>query len=110
LIFLLVLEELPEVYGEADVGVALRDAVLSVVVGATAFVTVLVAGRDAANPTAVARYYAENAVPEGGGTNVVNVILVDFRGFDTLGESLVIAIAAISVLVLLTMRNRGEVG
>ena len=33
------------------------------------------------------------ALPEGGGTNVVNVILVDFRGFDTLGEITVLGIA-----------------
>jgi multicomponent K+:H+ antiporter subunit A len=40
-------------------------------------------------------------VPGGGGTNVVNVILVDFRGFDTLGEITVLAIAAIGIYVLL---------
>jgi multicomponent K+:H+ antiporter subunit A len=40
-------------------------------------------------------------VPGGGGTNVVNVILVDFRGFDTLGEITVLAIAAIGIYALL---------
>ena len=30
--------------------------------------------------------YESTAMPEGGGSNVVNVMLVDFRGFDTLGE------------------------
>jgi multicomponent Na+:H+ antiporter subunit A len=44
----------------------------------------------------------------GGGSNVVNVILVDFRGFDTLGEISVVAMAAISVLTLIAMRERGE--
>ena len=34
----------------------------------------------------LARQFLERAYTEGGGTNVVNVILVDFRGFDTLGE------------------------
>jgi multicomponent K+:H+ antiporter subunit A len=49
----------------------------------------------------IAWYYLENAKPEGGGYNVVNVILVDFRGFDTLGEITVLGIAAVGILALL---------
>ncbi|WP_121741210.1 hydrogen gas-evolving membrane-bound hydrogenase subunit E [Natronorubrum halophilum] len=107
-IFLLVIEEIPEYY-EVGLGRVARDAVLSVAVGATAFVTVLVT-TDArpAGSTSIARYYAEQAVPEGGGTNIVNVILVDFRGFDTLGELAVVALAAISILTLIVMRNGGD--
>ena len=41
------------------------------------------------------------SLPEGGGTNVVNVILVDFRGFDTLGEITVFGIAGLVVHALL---------
>ncbi|NHN47209.1 DUF4040 domain-containing protein [Halostella sp. JP-L12] len=109
LIFLLVIEQLPAFYGDTPRRVLARDAAVSLFVGATVFLTVLLAGREAtAEPTAVARYYATEAVPQGGGTNVVNVILVDFRGFDTLGEIVVISVAAISVIVLITMRNRGE--
>ncbi|MFC4543341.1 hydrogen gas-evolving membrane-bound hydrogenase subunit E [Halosolutus amylolyticus] len=106
-IFLLVIEEIPEYY-EVDLGRVARDAVLSVAVGATVFVTVLLT-TDASpeGSTDVARYYAENAVPEGGGTNIVNVILVDFRGFDTLGELVVVALAAISILTLIVMRSGG---
>lgn len=43
----------------------------------------------------ISGYFVENSVPGGGGTNVVNVILVDFRGFDTLGEIAVLALAAL---------------
>jgi len=46
-------------------------------------------------------YFLEQSVPGGGGTNVVNVILVDFRGFDTLGEITVLAIAALGIHALL---------
>jgi len=46
-------------------------------------------------------YFVEKSIPEGGGSNMVNVILVDFRGFDTLGEIAVLAIAAIGVAALL---------
>ena len=49
----------------------------------------------------IAGYFLANSVPGGGGTNVVNVILVDFRGFDTLGEITVLAIAAIGIYALL---------
>ena len=37
-------------------------------------------------PDSISRFFVENAYPQGGGTNIVNVILVDFRGFDTFGE------------------------
>ena len=46
-------------------------------------------------------YFLENAYAEGGGTNVVNVILVDFRGFDTFGEITVLGIVALTVYALL---------
>jgi multicomponent K+:H+ antiporter subunit A len=46
-------------------------------------------------------YFLEQSVPKGGGTNAVNVILVDFRGYDTLGEITVLGIAAVGVLALL---------
>ncbi len=52
-------------------------------------------------PESIARFFLERAYPEGGGTNVVNVILVDFRGFDTLGEITVLAAVALTVYALL---------
>ncbi|WP_337183568.1 monovalent cation/H+ antiporter subunit A [Shinella sp.] len=52
-------------------------------------------------PDAIASYFLEKAYTEGGGRNVVNVILVDFRGFDTMGEIAVLAIVALTVFALL---------
>jgi multicomponent K+:H+ antiporter subunit A len=49
----------------------------------------------------IAGYYLDQALPGGGGTNVVNVILVDFRGFDTLGEITVLALAGLGIVALL---------
>lgn len=49
----------------------------------------------------IGAYFIDRAYPEGGGTNVVNVILVDFRGFDTLGEITVLSIVALTVYSLL---------
>ncbi|MDW8322932.1 MAG: monovalent cation/H+ antiporter subunit A [Burkholderiales bacterium] len=51
--------------------------------------------------TTIAGYYLDKSLPEGGGRNVVNVILVDFRGFDTLGEITVLAIAALGIYAML---------
>ena len=50
----------------------------------------------------ISDYFIANSVPQGGGTNVVNVILVDFRGFDTYGEITVIGIAALGVAAMLS--------
>ncbi|MFQ3596551.1 MAG: hydrogen gas-evolving membrane-bound hydrogenase subunit E, partial [Sphingomonadaceae bacterium] len=49
----------------------------------------------------ISGYHIANAKPLGGGTNVVNVILVDFRGLDTLGEIAVLAMAALGVHAML---------
>lgn len=49
----------------------------------------------------IAGFFVENSVSGGGGYNVVNVILVDFRGFDTLGEISVLAIAGVGIYAML---------
>lgn len=57
----------------------------------------------------ISTYYLDHSVPGGGGTNVVNVILVDFRGFDTFGEIIVLGIAALTIFALLDGALRGHV-
>jgi multicomponent K+:H+ antiporter subunit A len=52
-------------------------------------------------PLSIAPFFLEQALPGGGGANVVNVMLVDFRAFDTLGEITVLGIVGISVFALL---------
>jgi multicomponent K+:H+ antiporter subunit A len=54
-----------------------------------------------AAPASISRFFVENAYTKGGGTNVVNVILVDFRAFDTLGEITVLGVVALTVFALL---------
>ncbi|WP_242603904.1 hydrogen gas-evolving membrane-bound hydrogenase subunit E [Legionella impletisoli] len=53
----------------------------------------------------VGRYYIEHSLPLGNGLNVVNVVLVDFRALDTLGESVVLLIAAFGIKILLNRRS-----
>ncbi len=49
----------------------------------------------------ISQYFLQESVPLGHGANVVNVILVDFRGFDTLGEITVLALSALGGYALL---------
>ena len=52
-------------------------------------------------PQGIGDFFLLNALSGGGGSNVVNVLLVDFRGFDTMGEITVLAIVALTVYALL---------
>jgi multicomponent K+:H+ antiporter subunit A len=76
-----------------------RDAAIALAVGlGTAALVWLVLDRPFES---VAPFYLSHTLAEGGGANAVNVIIVDFRGFDTLGEITVMAIAALTVHALL---------
>ena len=76
-----------------------RDLLLSVAVGAgAAALTWAVLTRPFQS---IAIYFLVHSLPDGGGRNVVNVILVDFRGYDTLGEITVLALAGLGIYALL---------
>ena len=78
----------------------LRDMALALVAGiGMAVLAHALMTRDF--PQSISPFFLERAVPEGGGTNVVNVMLVDFRGFDTLGEITVLGVVALTVYALL---------
>ncbi|HQX78756.1 MAG TPA: monovalent cation/H+ antiporter subunit A [Steroidobacteraceae bacterium] len=77
-----------------------RDFLLALVVGGS-LAALSFAMLTRAPVNGIAHFFIGRALPEGGGRNVVNVILVDFRGFDTLGEITVVAIVALSVYALL---------
>lgn len=104
IIFVLVLDKLPSFYGEIKKSQKFLDVTLSMIVGITVTATVLVS--TAASPDKIAHYFVDHAVSDGGGSNIVNVILVDFRGFDTLGEITVVSMAALAVVTLIAMRGQ----
>ncbi|MEN9746488.1 MAG: hypothetical protein RL729_960, partial [Actinomycetota bacterium] len=66
----------------------------------------VLAVRGARNAPSASEEYFARSVDEAGGRNVVNVILVDFRGFDTMGEITVLAIAALGVANLVRAAER----
>lgn len=100
LLMLLVLNFIPEKSPiESSSLRRLRDFCIALVSGGlVAVLTYAVLTRPFSS---IADYYLDNSVSGGGGTNVVNVILVDFRGFDTLGEISVLAITAMAIVALL---------
>jgi multicomponent K+:H+ antiporter subunit A len=78
----------------------LRDLAIAAAAGTGLAAAAYAAMTRGANGT-ISGFFVTRAYPEGGGTNVVNVILVDFRGFDTLGEITVLAAVAVAVYSLL---------
>ena len=78
-----------------------RDFIIAVVAGAGLATLAYAAMTRPPLPDSIARHFLERAYTEGGGANVVNVILVDFRGFDTLGEITVLSVVALTVFALL---------
>ncbi|MDP2238857.1 MAG: monovalent cation/H+ antiporter subunit A [Burkholderiales bacterium] len=76
-----------------------RDAVLALAAGAG--VAALAWAVLTRPHETISWFYLGESVPAGGGSNVVNVILVDFRGFDTFGEIIVLGIAAVGVFALM---------
>ncbi len=61
------------------------------------------------NFNSLSSYYLAESKPQGGGSNVVNVILVDFRGFDTFFEIMVLGLAALSIYAMLDVALKGPV-
>jgi multicomponent K+:H+ antiporter subunit A len=89
----------PETPAESSQSRRWRDGTLAVLAGGgAAALAWAVLTRPASS---FADWFLANSVTGGGGTNVVNVILVDFRGFDTFGEITVLAIAALGIFALL---------
>jgi multicomponent Na+:H+ antiporter subunit A len=86
-----------------------RDAVISIAAGATITILVLLV-LNMPSESKISSFFLENSYVEAHGRNIVNVILVDFRGIDTMGEITVLALAAIGVFTLLKFRtNRKKV-
>ncbi|WP_353167220.1 monovalent cation/H+ antiporter subunit A [Acinetobacter sp.] len=83
-----------------------RDAVIAIGGGiGIGWIAWLIMTRD---HHSISWFFVQQSLPLGGGSNIVNVILVDFRGFDTFGEIAVLGIAAIGALCMMDgMRTHG---
>lgn len=103
IVFVLALYHLPRFGSLSTAWTHVRDASVALVAGSLITVMVLTASGVQLHPK-ISTYFIDNSVPLAHGHNIVNVILVDFRGLDTLGEITVLAIAAIGVYALLKLR------
>ncbi len=106
MLLLLALYFLPkDTPAESSTGKRLRDAVIAIAGGgAVAALAMAFLTRDV---DSISAYHLANSYKGGGGTNVVNVILVDFRGYDTYGEIIVLGIAGLTIFALMDALLRG---
>lgn len=106
ILFLLVFQYLPslsrstEPPGKKAVNLAISAAVGILM----AVLTITALGTRLYEP--ISAFYVENSLKLGGGRNIVNVILVDFRGLDTMGEITVLGVAAMSVFALVKLKGK----
>jgi len=100
LLLLLALHYMPKTSPvESSVARRLRDAVIAVAAGAG--VSALAYTFLLRDTETISQYHLDNSYSGGGGSNVVNVILVDFRGYDTYGEIIVLGIAGLVIYAIL---------
>ena len=109
MLLLLALHYLPKTSPrESSTALRLRDGAIALCagggVGALAYTFML---RDV---DTISDYHLANSYEGGGGTNVVNVILVDFRGYDTYGEIIVLGIAGLVIYALMRALLDGPAG
>ena len=101
ILLLLALDFLPRHTPREGPGpIHLRDGAIALALGAGAAWLTWAIQTSGFAFDSIAAYHLENAKTLGGGYNVVNVILVDFRGFDTYGEIIVLCIAALVIYAM----------
>jgi multicomponent Na+:H+ antiporter subunit A len=103
-LFVLVFRSLPKFKRLSSPAARLRDATVALVFGAL-MTTLVLESTAAIGSRPASDYFAAASLPEAKGRNVVNTILVDFRALDTLGEIVVVCLAAFGVYALLHLRH-----
>ncbi|GIQ70151.1 Na(+)/H(+) antiporter subunit A [Xylanibacillus composti] len=107
-LFLLCFYHLPKLRRDMN-RVRFQSVNFLIAIGVGAIITILTLAVQGVRPfDSISDYFIANAHDEAGGDNVVNVILVDFRGFDTMLEILVLGIAAIGIYALIKLRLGGD--
>lgn len=106
-LFALVMFKLPSYLSYKNLKIQVRDAVIAASFGILVSLITLQALVAPAEKE-ISKYYAENTYTLAKGKNAVNVILVDFRGFDTMVETIVLSIAAIGVYSMLKLNIKSS--
>lgn len=108
ILFVLVLQKLPHFIRRSSRATQVRDLAIAGSGGLLMTVLVLLASHVQLDPGYASTFYRHESVAAGHGRNVVNVILVDFRVLDTLGEITVLAVAAIGVVAMTRSNTRSR--
>lgn len=103
--FMAILQRLPRFAVLSSRRTKFRDFFIALGFGGVMTVLALKAVNVNLNPS-ISDFYLENSYTKAFGENVVNVILVDFRALDTVGELTVLTIAAVGVFLLLSSKSR----
>lgn len=104
LIFTIVLHRLPKHLSFPKEHKRITSLCIAVAFGIT--ITFILASLQGYEPhSAMKQFYITKTGPEGKGENVVNVMLVDFRAFDTFGEMVVLCMTALGVMTLIKMKS-----
>ena len=107
IMFLLVFAKIPQRFKEVVLKrTMMRDVLISGTVTVVIAVILLNATNGIMSPfESLSHYFIENSIKLAGGHNIVNVVIVDFRGYDTLGEISVLSLAALGVYNLIKSRK-----
>lgn len=104
IIFVLIIYKLPKFKDFSSLTERLKDIILSSLIGLGFTIIVLLVYNYDLNGE-FKKYFSENSYQVAKGLNIVNVILVDFRALDTMGEIVVLTIASIGIYALLKYKN-----
>lgn len=109
ILFVLCIRLLPPYLPGSGGSRRVRDGVIATAAGTLMTLLMLIV-LDAGGGSRLADFFAEQTWPAAHGRNIVNVILVDFRAMDTMGEIVVLTLAGVGVYALLRLRGRGGEG
>nr|BBJ04825.1 Na(+)/H(+) antiporter subunit A [Marinobacter nauticus] len=107
ILLVLVLFKLPEFVNLSTPFQRYRDLAVAIF-GGVVITLMILAVLDIQYFESISSYYVENSAPLAYGRNIVNVILVDFRALDTLGEIFVLALAALGVFSMLKLKAEDQ--
>ncbi len=103
ILFVMVIYHLPRFSVFSNKITKIRDGVIALIFGGFMTGVALMSNQMNFSPS-ISSYFNENSLTMAYGRNIVNVILVDFRSLDTMGEITVLAIAALGVYTLISMK------
>ncbi|MFW5758841.1 MAG: hydrogen gas-evolving membrane-bound hydrogenase subunit E, partial [Bacteroidota bacterium] len=102
---MILIYHMPKYQNFSSIGVRLRDGLIATIVGAFFMVLILQTGTSQLD-VPISEYFKETSYSLAYGKNIVNVILVDYRALDTLGEITVISVAALGIYAMISISKK----